>query len=593
MQWLKICILLFIPMAIYIPTTPASAEGEFARIITLSDAEQRLVNTPEPYSYNNYLTFALLASGVLENQIPRYKGAVDQIATALAKGIETKRVSNAPEERAEFILGWLHLNFFKRYSPHQTRIDQMLEHRTFNCVSSGVFYNVICRKFGMHTTGVIVPDHAFSQLKMPREKIDIETTVHYGFDPTSKKDLFDEFGRLTGFVYVPQKNYRQRSEISDKEMIALIYSNRYKELSDRRRCAKAAKVLYVGWRLAGDLPHSLNTWESAIGNYIVDLDRSRQFTDALYVADEANRRFPDLRRPAELRRTIYTNWGYHNLRAKQYDEAIRILKQGLSVFPRDPRLLQNLKAAYLENAQALGRAGRFSEAHAVVEMGRQKFPREEKFRKVGPNLYIREAEKLPMAAAATLYQNALQKYPQEAVLLEAFAFLYIEPAQGLGNHGKYEEAIQLLDQSEKLMPMSPKIGKAKVAIYNNWSINLAKERDFTKAKLVIERGLAISPADATLRNNGSYVLLQWADFEFKNGRFDQATAILLEGLKKAKSDRAMFLQTIEAYYNESAVQLLKRGEIKKGTERLMAGLKIVPHSKVMKDNLKLVRQQQR
>ena len=591
MKWSTICTLIFIPMAIYSPTTQASIDREFARIVTLSEAEERMINTRPPYSDHDYLMFALIASGVPANQIANYKRAVDQIATPLAKAIEAK--GETPEKRAEFILQWLHQNFFKKYSARQTRLDLLLANRTFNCVSSAVLYNVICRRFGIRMTGVIVPDHAFSQLRLPHKKIDIETTIRHGFDPTSKTKVFDEFGKLTGFVYVPQKNYRQRSEVGDKEMIALIYSNRYKALSDRRRHAEAARVQYVGWRLAGDLPRSPNTWANALGNYIIGLHRDKRYADALYAIDAAKRRFPALKQPLGVQRAVYTNWSYQTLSAKQYDAAIRILKRGLSIFPRDAKLLHNLKTAYVENAQALGKAGRFAEAHRLIEVARQKFPQEENLRKLEIDLTIREAEKLPADQATTLYQKALRKYPNNAMLLEAFAFLYIQPAQKLGKGGEYEAAVQLLVQGEKALPASRRIRQSQAITYNNWGLSLAKKKDFAQAKLVIERGLSVAPSDATLKNNWNYVLLEWADSEFKNGHFDSASKILLEGLEKTSSHQADFRQAVEAYYNESAIQLLKRGEIRKGIERLEAGLKIVLNSKVMKKNLKTARQQKK
>ena len=50
---------------------------------------------------------------------------------------------------------------------------------------------------------------------------------------------------------------------------------------------------------------------------------------------------------------------------------------------------------------------------------------------------------------------------------------------------------------------------------------------------------------------------------------------------------------IETYYNDSAIELLKRGEIQKGIKRLQAGLRIVPNSRIMKNNLKLALEQKK
>ena len=84
-------------------------------------------------------------------------------------------------------------------------------------------------------------------------------------------------------------------------------------------------------------------------------------------------------------------------------------------------------------------------------------------------------------------------------------------------------------------------------------------------------------------------MLRWAETEFNSNRFSHASEILLEGLKKSRSSSALFRRTIEAYYNESAIQLLKRGGMQAGVRRLEAGLQIVPNSQVMKDNLRIAR----
>ncbi|MCH8292829.1 hypothetical protein IH992_17195 [Candidatus Poribacteria bacterium] len=590
MKVFQIRTLIFILMAIDISITHASIEREVAWILTLSDAEKRMINTAEPYAYDDYIVFGLMASGVPESQIAKYKQVVDGLILALTKSVKIESVSTDAAERAEFILRWLHQNLFRRYDAHQTKIDEVLKHRNFNCVSSGVLYSAICRKFGIHVTGVIVPDHAFCQLKLPNQKIDIETTIRYGFDPSSKKKLFDEFGKLTGLVYVSPRNYRQRSEIGDKEMIALIYSNRYKALSDQDRHAEATKVLHVGWRLAGDLPRALNTWESGVGNYIISLDRSRRFADALYVIDEVNRKFPDLKQSSKLWPNVYINWSYHALQAKRYDEAVLVLKQGLAHFPQNYKLLQNLKAAYLEKAQLLGRTGHFTEAHETIETGIQAFPHEEKFRHIEANLYIQEADELLIDQAETVYQKAIQKYPKDKTLLESFEFLYLNLAQKFGSQGKYVEAVQILERGETVFSASTRIRKVKTATHNNWGIDLAKKKHFAEAKQVIERGLAISATDATLKNNWDFVMLEWAKSEFNSGHFNPASTILQEGLKQAKSDQKPFRQRIEAYYNDSAIKLLKHREIQKGINRLEAGLKLVPNSKVMRDNLKRARE---
>ena len=591
MKFTKVWISSFVITMTLSTTGYGSIKEEFARILTLSESEKRMMLVNEPYSYENYITFALIASGVTDREIPRYKKIVDKLVFDLNSDIETKQVSSEKDILAEFILGYLHRRLFHQYFANQTKINEMLENRRFNCVSSSVLYTAICRNFGINITGLIVPDHVLVQLRTPTTKIDIETTIRYGFDPASKKEVLDHLGKITGFVYVDQKNYKQRSEISDRQMISLIYSNRYKALNDQRRHAEATRVLYAGWQLAGNLPRTLNTWENGISNYIISLDRLNRFSDALYVIDLITEKFPTLKQPTELHYNIYLNWSYHALKAKQFELGSKVAQEGLKTYPRDRKLLQNLKSAYVSQTQTLVKKRDFNSARLTIETAKQLFPNENSFQKLGVNLVVEETKELPIDKAVEVYRNALKKYPRDKVLQDGFAFLYIEPAQKLANRGNFEEAIALLDRGSEVTLNMPKIVESKKRAYNNWSLALAKTQDFSNAKLVIEKGLAIASTSKSLNANWDYVMLEFAQFEYKNNRFEEAIGILIEGMQRRKTNRHKYLQLIEGYYNDTAVNMLQQGRIQQGIDRLQAGLTLIPNSRTLQKNLGLATRQ--
>ena len=591
MKFTKVWISSFVITMTLSTTGYGSIKEEFARILTLSESEKRMMLVNEPYSYENYITFALIASGVTDREIPRYKKIVDKLVFDLNSDIETKQVSSEKDILAEFILGYLHRRLFHQYFANQTKINKMLENRRFNCVSSSVLYTAICRNFGINITGLIVPDHVLVQFRTPTTKIDIETTIRYGFDPASKKEVLDHLGKITGFVYVDQKNYKQRSEISDRQMISLIYSNRYKALNDQRHHAEATRVLYAGWQLAGDLPRTLNTWKNGISNYIISLDRLNRFSDALYVIDLITEKFPTLKQPTELHYNIYLNWSYHTLKAKQFELGSKVAQEGLKTYPRDRKLLQNLKSAYVSQTQTLVKKRDFNSARLTIETAKQLFPNENSFQKLGVNLVVEETKELPIDKAVEVYRNALKKYPRDKVLQDGFAFLYIEPAQKLANRGNFEEAIALLDRGSEVTLNMPKIVESKKRAYNNWSLALAKTQDFSKAKLVTEKGLAIASTSKSLNANWDYVMLEFAQFEYKNNRFEEAIGILIEGMQRRKTNRHKYLQLIEGYYNDTAVNILQQGRIQQGIDRLQAGLTLIPNSRTLQKNLGLATRQ--
>ncbi len=135
MKFIKVWISSFVITMTFSTNSYSSIKEEFARILTLSESEKRMMSVNEPYSYENYITFALIASGVIDREIPRYKEIVDKLVFDLNADIESKQVSDGKDTLAEFILGYLHRRLFRQYFANQTKIDEMLWNRRFNCVS--------------------------------------------------------------------------------------------------------------------------------------------------------------------------------------------------------------------------------------------------------------------------------------------------------------------------------------------------------------------------------------------------------------------------------------------------------------------------
>jgi hypothetical protein len=160
------------------------------------------------------------------------------------------------KEKAEFIFTYLHRNILKTYSIIQTRVDTVFTSGRYNCVSSAVLYMILCDAAGIETSGVVTKDHAFVTVHIDGENIDVETTNRFGFDPGNRKDFHDQFGRSTGFAYVPARNYRDRQTINGIELVSLILNNRISELERSNRYSEAVPLsvdrtaLLIGGSLA-------------------------------------------------------------------------------------------------------------------------------------------------------------------------------------------------------------------------------------------------------------------------------------------------------------------------------------------------------
>jgi len=101
---------------------------------------------------------------------------------------------------------------------------------------------ILAKSVGIDISGVKTIDHAFVMVHIDGENIDVETTSIHGFDPGNRREFHDEFGRVTGFAYVPAQNYHDRQTITPIELVSLIMTNRIFELETRRRFAEAVPL---------------------------------------------------------------------------------------------------------------------------------------------------------------------------------------------------------------------------------------------------------------------------------------------------------------------------------------------------------------
>ena len=188
------------------------------------------------FSWTDLAEISLWASGADTGQ---YLDQIRAIAETIRRSADFPTTAR---ERAEFILNYMHRNLLRSYSLTQSGIDILLNTGRYNCVSSAVLYLILCKSVGLEVSGVMTRNHAFTIVHIGGENIDVETTNRFGFDPGNRREFHDEFGRLTGFTYVPARNYRDRQTIAPIQLVSLIISNRISELERRNRFSESVPL---------------------------------------------------------------------------------------------------------------------------------------------------------------------------------------------------------------------------------------------------------------------------------------------------------------------------------------------------------------
>jgi len=233
----------------------APGEAEEPRL-TASPGALRYLSLQEPLSWEQALDVALWASDGRdgtegpESPAEALRGAIrDGIAEMLA--LPAWLEIREDGKKAAFVLEFIHKRYLVSYSERQTRLDTLVRTGRFNCVSSASLYLIFGTAAGLDVAGVVTKDHAFCSVVSDGLRVDVETTSPYGFDPGSKMEFQDSFGRTTGFAYVPPKNYRDRTPIGQKELLSLILSNRIVDLESSGTFYQAVGLALDRWVLLG------------------------------------------------------------------------------------------------------------------------------------------------------------------------------------------------------------------------------------------------------------------------------------------------------------------------------------------------------
>ena len=353
---------------------------------------------------------ALWASGNTSNLNIAQHGAaqipVDASSPLARIYTEAAALINSPEypdsgrERAEFILEYLYRNILRTYSLTQTRVDTIFTNGRYNCVSSAVLYMIFCEYSGINSSGVITRDHALLTVHISGEDIDVETTNRHGFDPGNRREFHDQFGRLTGFTYVPARNYRDRQTINKMELISIIFNNRINELERQGRWAEAVPLaidkaaLIYGASLNAPMQVSSAHSDSQgklfidprsdlldrLFNYGVSLLRSNREEDCLLWAAAASSIYPDEDRWQEFILAAVNNRMARFLRERKITEAGNLLNDNKNLLTEENysalnEIILEYKAADYHNRFAAEWNRRnYTEAERILNEALTEFP---------------------------------------------------------------------------------------------------------------------------------------------------------------------------------------------------------------------------
>ena len=215
-------------------TSNLHSQTLFEKVTTIDEGYEKLINDSfRSIESEKLFYYFILVSEELDRSDESYLWF-----NKLKKDIETEVIKefgatniydftdSVKKRFAENLLIYLHnSSAFQKYNFDSNKISEIVSYGRYNCVSSSILYAIFLKIYGIDCYAIETSDHVFIEIPFKEDKIDVETTNRYGFNPGSKKEVLDEFGKVTGFNYVSPKDYKNRNKIELKKLFFLLTHN--------------------------------------------------------------------------------------------------------------------------------------------------------------------------------------------------------------------------------------------------------------------------------------------------------------------------------------------------------------------------------
>jgi len=241
-----------------------------------------MMTAQEPFRSTDLIRASLILSGVPERDLESSTSKFQSYLSEMHSNLQPHSKSDYELGRA--LLTYLHETLLKRYDSSESAIHTLFKKGKFNCLSSTVLYLICARSLGLTVEVVDTNDHVLCRVKHGDNWIDVETTTKYGFDPGSRNESVNNFGRVTRSTSVAAKKYRNRKIISELQFLSLLLRERLRD--------KDPEMLRVAidWYMVAPTEDS-RYLEYAFSNYVSWLNKKDLHDHAITFVRQYKRRF--------------------------------------------------------------------------------------------------------------------------------------------------------------------------------------------------------------------------------------------------------------------------------------------------------------
>ena len=402
-------------------------EGQFSACFDADPLIRAEASSQGPLALADLEDLALTASGYGAADLTAGRARIDAMLGDLARHLDAVKARD-DSARAEEALSFLHGKVLRSYSLDATTMGDIFEAGRFNCVSSAVLYLIAMRSLGIEAAGVKTADHAFCLVRIGGREVDVETTNPYGFDPGTKKEFADRFGKVTGYSYVAPGYYSRRRTVDERELVALIIANRMAQATERHDPRGALSLAY-GYYLLAAQGDGRKLLLDCVENLAADLADRKDLASIEELARTAASFLGQDARLSQLLETAVYNRLALVAGGGDWREAVDGADSALAEGSLGRKNHDSIVVyAYGSAANALGQKGDWLGAARLADEGAKKAPTDRSlsqaaagFRRnfvvTAHNRFAALYNARDYAAAAAVIEEALRSMPDDPILL--------------------------------------------------------------------------------------------------------------------------------------------------------------------------------
>jgi len=371
----------------------------FKNIINIDELNQKLIELDlTNISYNKYFELFVIVSEDYP-KLGEYKVWFNdlerKVEEDLLKEFNTTDINKLSVEKqkkfAEELLLFIHNYSLSNYDEMSSRISDIIENKKFNCVSSSILYTIFLLKYNFKPIAIETKDHVFIEIKFADEDIDVETTNKIGFNPGEKKDVLDSFGKITGFTYVPKKNYLERKERSLKRLLLIVYHNLTNYYFKKGDSVKAANLSYIIYKGMND-KESYDGFITYFSNHIIFLSNKKDYDTIFNDINSFLSHFGLEEKIVNLRYEIIGKFINEFNDFKNYEKIEKFLLEQKNLFVKDKtinekKFLEIYSYFVYKVTNHLSKNKNFNEAFDLIKRAKRYFNNPE-FEKIFNNILV-------------------------------------------------------------------------------------------------------------------------------------------------------------------------------------------------------------